>query len=67
VAQPDEAWNFQRGDGLEKAFCLAAILKARHPDAALSLDCRTDGVVLEGVGLRVAWPSRKGLEQRLSL
>jgi hypothetical protein len=30
VAQPDEVWNYGRGDGVEKALCLAAILKARH-------------------------------------
>ncbi len=32
LAQPDEVWNFQRGDGLEKAICLFNILKNRYPD-----------------------------------
>jgi hypothetical protein len=32
LAQPDEVWNFQRGDGLEKAICLINILKNRYPD-----------------------------------
>ncbi len=29
LAQPDEVWNFRRGDGLEKALTLAAIIGAR--------------------------------------
>ncbi len=29
LAQPDEVWNFGRGDGLEKAMLLAAVLHAR--------------------------------------
>lgn len=32
VAQPDEVWNFQRGNGLEKAITLASILKSRNKD-----------------------------------
>jgi hypothetical protein len=37
VAQPDEVWNFQRGDGLERAIALANAWKVRHPDAAIEL------------------------------
>ena len=29
LAQPDEVWNYKRGDGLEKALALAAILSRR--------------------------------------
>ncbi|HEX3018998.1 MAG TPA: hypothetical protein VHP36_01790 [Chitinispirillaceae bacterium] len=32
LAQPDEVWNYQRGDGLEKAICLVNIIKNRYPD-----------------------------------
>ncbi len=38
-AQPDEVWNFGRGDGLEKALCLMNIMRARAPE---------DAVVFEG-------------------
>ena len=31
LAQPDEVWNYKRGDGLERAICLANIWKARRP------------------------------------
>ena len=38
AAQPDEVWNSRRGDGLEKAVLLAALLHARAPGEALSLE-----------------------------
>jgi hypothetical protein len=32
MAQPDEIWNYNRGDGLEKALCLLNIIKNTAPD-----------------------------------
>lgn len=29
LAQPDEVWNYGRGDGVEKALLLAAVFRAR--------------------------------------
>jgi hypothetical protein len=37
MAQPDEVWNFERGDGLEKALCLMNIIKSRFPDDEITL------------------------------
>lgn len=37
LAQPDEVWNYQCGDGLEHAIMLATILKARNADAAIEI------------------------------
>jgi hypothetical protein len=37
LAQPDEVWNYGRGDGLEKALLLANILRARHDTMPLTL------------------------------
>ncbi len=31
LAQPDEVWNYKRGDGLEKAILLANIINSRSP------------------------------------
>jgi len=36
LAQPDEVWNFKRGDGLEKSIGLAAILRNRRPGTGLA-------------------------------
>lgn len=44
MAQPDEVWNYRRGDGLEKAFCFMTILKQRFPE---------DGLYLKGDGKKV--------------
>ncbi|MFP4162338.1 MAG: hypothetical protein ACLFVE_00020 [Chitinispirillaceae bacterium] len=38
MAQPDEVWNFSRGDGLEKAICLASLYKNRNPDEKIELE-----------------------------
>jgi hypothetical protein len=46
LAQPDEVWNFGRGDGLEKALCLLNILCHRAPEQRLTLDGDRHGVVL---------------------
>jgi hypothetical protein len=37
MAQPDEVWNFQRGDGLEKALCLMNIARQRFPQDTAQL------------------------------
>ena len=46
IAQPDEVWNYQRGDGLEKAICMANVVRAREPDAMLRLERSAGGVKL---------------------
>ncbi len=60
-AQPDEVWNYRRGDGLEKALCLASVLRGRRPHAGMELHVRPDRVDLAVEGRVVSWPSRKGL------
>jgi hypothetical protein len=37
LAQPDEVWNYGRGDGAEKALLLANVLRARHPAMPLTI------------------------------
>ncbi len=40
IAQPDEVWNYQRGDGLEKAICLANAIRSKNPDAGFAIENR---------------------------
>ena len=63
VAQPDEVWNYGRGDGLEKALCMMNIIRNRHPHENLRLkgDGRTVLVSRED-GAEYAFESSKGLE-----
>jgi hypothetical protein len=46
LAQPDEVWNFARGDGAEKALLLANVLRDRHPEATLRFEVSPTSVTL---------------------
>ncbi len=46
LAQPDEVWNFRRGDGVEKALLLANVLRERNPDSRITLDVQPDCATL---------------------
>ena len=62
MAQPDEVWNYGRGDGLEKALCLMNILKARFPHDAVSLKGDGKNVVVVHDKKEYGFISVKGLE-----
>jgi hypothetical protein len=47
LAQPDEVWNFRRGDGVEKAFVLANVLRRRLPGLKMELSINRRVVLLE--------------------
>jgi hypothetical protein len=64
LAQPDEVWNFGRGDGAEKALLLANVLRARHPGGHISLDVAPDSVALRALGRTYRFPSRKELSEQ---
>lgn len=48
LAQPDEVANFGRGDGLERAFLLANILRRRDPDQPVQLIADRNKVIVRG-------------------
>jgi hypothetical protein len=47
LAQPDEVWNYARGDGIEKALLLANLLRARDPEAELTVSVSPERAVLQ--------------------
>jgi hypothetical protein len=47
LAQPDEVVNFQRADGIEKAFLLANIIRSRQPQQPLEILIDRDQVLLK--------------------
>jgi hypothetical protein len=47
LAQPDEVWNYLRGDGLEKAFCLLNIIKNNNPDDTFTLTRDSGNVIVK--------------------
>ncbi len=64
LAQPDEVWNFGRGDGAEKALLVGNILKARRPELALSLDVGERRATLLAGDRRLEFESAKDLRPR---
>ncbi len=67
VAQPDEVWNYGRGDGLEKAICLANILKKRNRGLRIDILLEKDFVNIKYEGKTVQWPSHKDLSGNIEI
>ncbi|MEE9368200.1 MAG: hypothetical protein V3V05_04975 [Pontiella sp.] len=67
IAQPDEVWNFQRGDGIERALALSNVWKSRHPDDAIQLKAAGEQVVMNLGEQKVQFDSIKGLEKTITL
>ena len=61
AAQPDEVWNYGRGDGFEKAVTAAAILRRRHTGLPLRLEADAGVCRLRAGDRDYAWPSAKPL------
>ncbi len=61
LAQPDEVYNFQTGDGLEKAAALAVILKKRRPREEISLISTRGKVTVCSPQQKFTFPSAKNI------
>ncbi len=64
LAQPDEVWNYGRGDGVEKAVTLANILHERLPDKAIAIEVSPDKAVLKVGSVSHSFGSNKQLEEQ---
>jgi hypothetical protein len=67
IAQPDEVWNFQRGDGLERAITLATIWRSRHPASTIKLVACGHTVALHLGKKEIPFASNKGLKREIEL
>jgi hypothetical protein len=67
LAQPDEVWNYERGDGTEKALCLATIWLGRDPETPVEWRCEPDQVTLSRGSETVTFPTAKGLQHSATL
>jgi len=67
LAQPDEVWNFRRGDGVEKALLLANYLYLGKQEKDLYLNIEKESVVLEAGGMKFFFTSTKNLVKKLNL
>lgn len=67
VAQPDEVWNFQCGDGVEKAITLASIWRQRYPKSSLNLICNKNEIILNIDKIAHLFTSNKEFIKEISL
>jgi hypothetical protein len=66
LAQPDELANYQTGDGLEKAFFLANVIRQRNPQEDIEIIVNKDSVVLKGAR-QYQFTSDKGLKKHVRI
>jgi len=67
LALPDEVWNFQTGDGVEKAIALANYIISLDHQAEPILDVDGANVRIEFNGAQYEFVSEKHLKKRISL
>jgi hypothetical protein len=67
IAQPDEIWNFNRGDGVEKGFLLANYLYNELHESNLNLRIENDIVILETQQKKFTFVSSKELVKKVNI
>jgi hypothetical protein len=67
LAQPDEVWNFQTGDGLEKAILLSNVWKQRHPNTTIQLNINAGNGLLSLGSQAYSFKSIKKLEKNIAV
>jgi hypothetical protein len=66
LAQPDEVANYNTGDGIEKAFLLANIIRSRNPEQNLKITVNNNRVTVQAE-LQFVFESEKGLQAEYKL
>jgi len=64
LAQPDEVWNYRRGDGIEKALLLANVLHNRRPETPVNLDIEGERVIIQVDSDNYEFSTSKGLKDQ---
>jgi len=67
LALPDEVWNYQTGDGVEKAFLLANVLINTAPSEEITLSVSEGSVTLESKIGSFRFSSTKGLKKKVTV
>jgi hypothetical protein len=66
LAQPDELANYKTGDGLEKAFLLADVIREKNPEQDIKITVDNDVVVIAGRH-EYRFLSAKGLQKQVCI
>ncbi len=64
LAQPDEVWNFHRGDGAEKALLMADVIRNREPEAGLRIKIEPETALLFAGKQTYRFATAKNLKPR---
>lgn len=67
LAQPDEVWNFRRGDGIEKAYLLGSWILHNDPDQKITIDISNEEVLLKTQSNSFHFESSKGIVKRITV
>ncbi len=59
LAQPDEVWNYTRGDGFEKAITLLSIIKSRTPKEFVSIQRKKYTLIVQAGEKRYSFTTAK--------
>lgn len=65
MAQPDEVWNFGRGDGAEKAFLMADALVFNDPATEVSVTLRGDQAIVGHGGSEYRFATSMGHQKKI--
>lgn len=67
LALPDEVWNFGHGDGIEKAFLLAANIINNDPEGSVKLETGDGTALLEYSGETYEFASAKNMKKSIKI
>jgi len=66
LAQPDEVTNYKTGDGLEKAFLLANVIRRKNPDEDIRITVDNNDVIVASLAEH-RFSSAKSLQRQISI
>jgi hypothetical protein len=64
LAQPDEVWNYKRGDGIEKAILAVAVIMDRDPNNWVTLDINENEVILKSDSGKYIFEYNKRIQEQ---
>jgi|WetSurMetagenome_2_1015567.scaffolds.fasta_scaffold03447_7 hypothetical protein len=67
LSQPDEVWNFRRGDGIEKAVLMADAVFSIEPDAEIDINIQGEKVEFSYRDKSYSFASSKNLNKKFRL
>lgn len=67
MAQPDEVWNFGRGDGAEKAFLMADALIHNDPASGISVTLDNGSALLDCYGKTYSFVTTRGHNRKIRI